>query len=229
MFEKLAESISAEEYLKDKELQQLLEYKLAARPVLEYVRQVSPNTKITIVDASDYTIEQYTSLSNYHNIVGKDKHLPALSQKLFMTKPFIYQYYTNLHVFSNVKLGRSVCLVRGFEKPILIVEKPNRVLALFSDIVMSGTNNLGNKEYAIENFYWSIDAPFITVKQCQLIKDKLETDKKFFMLYHSSKKKIEEHNDPFRNSPAFMIERELSSIIYPDFNIKTFAAAKILS
>lgn len=224
-YERIADGLSKDEYMKDKELQQLLEYKLAAKPILEYVKKVSPKTKISIVDASDFVVDQFTSLSKYHVVVGRDKDLESTSPRLFTARPQVYSYYTNLHILEKGKLDKSTCLVRGFEKPIMIINDLNEVITLFSDVVMVSRRT---NQFSIEDFYWSPELPYITVKQSQLIKNELQTNKEFYERFYSSKQKIQAHTDVFTHSPAYMIERELSRIIYPDFNLRTFAAPKTI-
>jgi len=94
--------------------------------------------------------------------------------------------------------------------------------------MMTSGNYLRSRHYSLENFYWCTEVPLITVKQAQMIKYELENDKQFYQRYVSSKKKIEDHKDLFAYTPAYMIERELSRIIYPDFDMKTFAAPKTI-
>lgn len=224
-YEQLAEKVSMEEYVKDKELQQLLEYRLAAKPVIEYVKKVSPKTKITVIDTSSFVVDQFTDVSKHHVIFGKDKDIKNASPRLYVARPQVYSYYTNLHIIENCKLDKSTCLVRGFEKPIMLINELNEVITLFSDITMvSRRTDL----FSLEDFYWSPHAPFITVKQSQLIKNELQTNKEFYEKFYSSKQKIQSHTDVFTYSPAYMIQRELSRIIYPDFNTRTFAASKTI-
>lgn len=226
--EKLANAITRDQYLSDKELQQLLEYDLAVKPVLELVKKVSPNTKITIVDTSDYAISQFTSISKQEVLVGKSKDVSTTSSKLFVSRPHIYQFYANKHVLDTAKLGRSTCLLRGFEKPILIIDN-DELFGVFTDIMMiSGRMYAESKHYTLENFYWTADFPLIVIKQSQMIKHELETNKDFYERYTASKKKMAEHKDVFVHSPAYMIERELSRIIYPNFSPRTFAAIKTI-
>jgi hypothetical protein len=62
-----------------------------------------------------------------------------------------------------------------------------------------------------------------------MIKKELETNRQFLALFYQSKQKIKAHTDPYSNSPAIMVERELSRIIYPDWNTNTYAAGKVIN
>lgn len=223
--EKLVSKLDENIILKNNEMNALLEYKYAVQPMLNRVAKESPNTKITTLDASDFSWNQFTT-GKVATLFG-EKDLPsAANHRVFSLMPMVYQYYMNRH---NMLSGtHNAAMIRGFEKPILIFDDmyDDVLLFCFSDMAIYSHMNTYTQHFAIEDFYWSADAPLIPVKQSHLIKKELETNKDFYEKFYNSKKKMREHTDPNSYSPAFMIERELSRIIYPDFNPRIFAGGK---
>lgn len=219
--EKLISKVDNKTLINDKEFSQLLEYKLAVKPMLERVRAISPNTKITALDASDYSYENHTK--KYEVILGSnDLPLPT-THRISAGIPHTYHFYINEYNMRN-RINTKTCIVRGFEKPILFFIDDNLAFS-FSDIMMYSRNETYLQQFAIEDFYWSVDAPLIPLKQAHMIKTKLETDKKFYERFYQSKQIIDRYDGSGYTS-AHMIERELSNIIYPDWNSSTFAAPK---
>ena len=195
--------------------------------MLEKVAKESPNTKITTLDASDFSMNQFTT-GSIATMFGERDLPSAANHRIYSLMPMVYQYYMNRH---NMMAGtHNAAMIRGFEKPILTFDTldPNILLFCFSDLSIYSHMDYYTQHFAIEDFYWSADAPLIPVKQSHLIKQELETNKAFYYKFYRSKKKIREHTDPNTYSPAFMVERELSRIIYPDFNPMLFAGAKTI-
>jgi hypothetical protein len=223
--EKLVSKLDENIIIPNGKMNALLEYKYAVKPMLDRVTKESPRTKITTLDASDFSLNQFTA-GSLATMFG-EKDLPsAANHRVYSIMPMVYQYYMNRH---NMLSGtHNSALIRGFEKPILIFDiiDKNKLMFCFSDMSIYSHIDTYTQHFAIEDFYWSADAPFIPVKQSHLIKHELENNRAFYERFYSSKIKIREHTDPNSYSPAFMIERELSRIIYPDFNPSVFAGSK---
>lgn len=223
--EKLISKYDETTILMNNEMNALLEYKYAVQPMLDRVIKESPNTKITTLDASDFSWKQFTT-GSIATLFGERDLPSAANHRVFSLLPMVYQYYMNRH---NMLAGtHNAALIRGFDKPLLIFDDlyDDVLLFNFSDMAIYSHMDTYTQHFAIEDFYWSADAPLIPVKQSHLIKRELETNKEFYHKFYNSKKKIREHTDSNSYSPAFMIERELSRIIYPDFNPYTFAGHK---
>ena len=58
-FEKALEKLDFQQVMKDPDLGYFAEYQLSAIPALTQLRLKSPNTKITIIDATDRFVEEY--------------------------------------------------------------------------------------------------------------------------------------------------------------------------
>lgn len=208
----------------DSELSQFLEYDYAVKPLLKYISEKSPNTKITSLDASDFTVEQYQKQKFKH--INSDDDVPNNTQKLYSFMPKTTLYYLNYYNMRINNPPSESCLIRGFEKPIINVTEDRSLVFLFNDMILHSFSKKIFDNFAIENFYWSPDAPLIPIKQAHLIKEFMEINKILYALVYDSVRKIQKHQDDRSYSPAIMIERAYSKIIYPDFDSKTFAAFK---
>jgi len=227
---KMTKNLDRADMLRDNEFQILLEYELAALPMLKKVLELSPKTKITIVDASDLLHDQlstgkYTIIGNN----GRIKHqYPRISSSMGPNNQWWQLFYTTNYERSKDK--NSMCIVRGMEKPALHI-KNNSLFFHFTDQTMVTTASLNLREFAAtyttEDFFWSRDMPLIPIKQSHIIKKRLETDRKYYEFFTQSREELKNHNSvkPIHSS-AIMLERSFSSMIYPDWNPQTYAGPK---
>jgi hypothetical protein len=213
----------------DRDLKQFLEYQYAAKPMLDIVRKVSPKTKITDLDVSDFTNEQLSGKK--FSFLGNDRKLSPSHPKLYSNIPRTTIYYMNYYNIFIRDPKDQTCIIRGFEKPILYMSNDNLCFS-FSDMIMHSVKSRIDGEipdnFYIEDFFWSEDCPLIPVKQSQIIKRALEIDNKFYKKFILCGKAIREFDSNFKGgySPGIMIERSYSNLIYPDWNPYTFAALK---
>ena len=229
---KMTKNLDRADMLKDNEFQILLEYELAALPMLKKVSEISPNTKITIVDASDLLYDQlstgkYTTIGNN----GRIKHqYPRISSAMGPNNQWWQLFYTTN--YERSKDVDSMCVVRGMEKPALNI-KNDSLFFHFTDQTMVTTASLNLGEFAAtyttEDFFWSKDMPLIPIKQSHIIKKRLESDRKYYNFFVNAREEIRkaafQTNLPV-HSPAIMMERSFSSMIYPDWNPQTYAGPK---
>ena len=179
--EKLVSKLDESSLILNKDVNALLEYKYAVKPMLEKVAKESPNTKITTLDASDFSMNQFTT-GSIATMFGERDLPSAANHRIYSLMPMVYQYYMNRH---NMMAGtHNAAMIRGFEKPILTFDTldPNILLFCFSDLSIYSHMDYYTQHFAIEDFYWSADAPLIPVKQSHLIKQELETNKAWFSL-----------------------------------------------
>jgi hypothetical protein len=229
---KMTQKLDRADMLRDNEFQILLEYEFAALPLLKKVSELSPNTKITIIDASDFLYDQLSS-GKYITIGnnGRIKHqYPRISSAMGPNNQWWQLFYTTN--CERAKDKQSMCIVRGMEKPSLTI-KNKSVYFTFTDATMVTTASLNKGEFAAtyvtEDFFWSKDMPFIPIKQSHIIKKRLETDRDYYKFFTNSKEEIKnfasKNNLPI-HSPAIMMERSFSSMIYPDWSPLTYAGPK---
>ena len=224
-YDKLADSVDSSNFQKNKDLQQILEFRYAAMPILKKFKDTK--TKISIIDSTDDIIEEYNGKQQSYKPISILDGKEYTHHRGIPGRPMYTIYSVFNHCNKNMPLGKKSALVRGFEKPILTIDEKINLKCFFADVIMVSSNHFHKTSYEIENFYWSCDVPFIPVKQCQILKEALEFDKDFCVEFIKSKNKLKKHNDSYAYSPEVMIERKFSKYIYPDWNENTFAAAKL--
>lgn len=237
-FEKMTKNLDKNMMMFDRELSYYMEYELAVKPMLKYVSEKSPNTKITILDASDFLNTQiggnkFASLDENSN--DKEITYKLSSSKLSTTvgPTHLWQYMYSVVNVKQSKEKEGVCIVRGLEKPIITIHN-DTMFFKFSDQTMMTTaamnKNLIAKTYTVEDFFWSPDMPLIPIKQSHMIKRKFESDPKYFDKYKKARNDIVNFNDNnILNptvSPATVMERMFCEVIYPNWNPNIFAAPK---
>lgn len=226
--EKLISKIDKNTILNDKDLNQFLEYELAVVPILKKYKELIPNTKISIIDNSDFLFDQIKnnkfemSGNNSKNIISSCFVVPK------MLRSFSYNYIN--YNLNNLKKDNS-CFIRGVDKPNLMI-KDNILYFSFYDIAYQASNNFNSKKLSefmtIENFYWSKNMPLIPIKQSQMIKKMLETNKIFYDKFTSLRNRIS--NDWKNKIRGFSVTGELekmyNDIIYPDWLLTIFSGDK---
>jgi len=231
---KMSRGIDQQVLMSDPDLNLFLEYDLAVEPMLKKVKQLSPNTKITVIDSSDFLHQEIQKKSYKFLSIGTGKE-KGISQRLTSTMGIsIAQYYLykQLNVFES-KDKDNVAIIRGIEKPQLSVVDGNLVFH-FNDLSLLSISQMFagtlDPTYTMEDFFWSPDAPLIPIKQSHLIKKCLESDKNFLTFFLEQKS---EFNEYFKSNKlelsrpkAIMLERSYNSIIYPDWDTRTFVAPK---
>jgi hypothetical protein len=231
--DKMTHRFDKQELAKDRDLGYIMEYEYAVKPMLKIVKEKSPDTKITIHDASDYLHDQLSEKKFFP--LGNDARTRVGSPRMSpgVGPSFIWWYMYNT-INSDKSTDRDgVCIVRGFEKPSIMIDDDNKMYFHFYDHTMISTAAINKGEvvenYTTEDFFWSPDMPFIPVKQCHMILNKFRSDKKFLNKYKDGLKAIDEFaklNYKPVYSPAIHIERMLCEIIYPNWNPNTFVAPK---
>jgi hypothetical protein len=227
--EKAIKKLNRDDMVNNYHLSQFLEYEYAAEPMLKVVRELSPNTKINVIDITDFLYEQAvtTPLKTMGGDDGPGNARMAIPQTFRTVNHYFITY--NIKNTSRDNVG----VVRGFEKPVVNIANDGKIFCSFYDITMSGSINFqllnSNPSYTLEDFYWSPDLPFIPVKQAQLIISSLSRNKDVYLAYN----KIRDEIDAYRRnvytasmSPSFKLERFYSKLIYPDWNPNTFVAPK---
>ena len=223
-WQKLLNKIDRTELINDPDCKTLLEYELNAAPWLKVVKDKSPNTKITVLDSSDFLVDdvlsgRFDSLS-MHNNLGHYRGLYILNPRSFIL--------LQSKEMDNTITRDSVGFVLGIEKPLVDTDGiGNNLYFSFSDAGLNFDKVLNNKicdpTFTVENFYWSVDAPKIVIKQAHMVKHALENDRSFFNTYmkhkakfrHAFRRKGPEQVVGQVNHPWNSFEEHLAKIIYP--------------
>jgi hypothetical protein len=215
----------------NEDLEIFLEYELSAKPILDEVHRLSPKTKITILDLSEFSYNKHVLDKNCKHI-----NLPNEANKyhnntsIVPTAPRYHGLGIYEYVRNNVK-HNNTALIKGVDKPALRTVG-DELFFNFYDIAYYGVHNLAKNSvdmhFDIENFFWSADCPFIPVKQSQIIKSEVENNPSYAKVFFDKQAKIQYHfdNNIKGYSPAWELERTYNNIIYPDWNTSLFTAPK---
>jgi hypothetical protein len=231
-FEEMVNKLPEQTLLSGQDSSILLEYKKAAKPFLEKFKQKSPNTKISSIDLSQPFYED--SIHNNYHYLGVNNKNSIFASTVYNTTPKAYNYYSIKYIEERSKQLDNVAVIRGFDKPKLFLENNSKLYFNFNDLIMNGNRNMiiGDipKVGNIENFYWSKDAPLIPIKQCHMVLNHFKTSAGLKRLYKNYKNAVSEHE---RNSKAFsfikeafMMEKLLSFIIYPNWSADIYTGMK---
>jgi hypothetical protein len=225
-YQKIIDRLDKDKIVNDESLSILHEYQAAVVPRLKRVKELSPNTKITELDASDYAYEQIAKRKfEYMGI----NHNPTNGMSL--AKPLrIYNTYIHSHNNETIKKDK-VAFVRGGEKPLLFLyddygRKPLELVFRFSDIPMHGVRLIREgaigELYTIEDFFWSPDAPLIPIKQSHVLKKAIETNKELFDAVAQNSSSILDYTQ----QSTHLLERLYSPFLYGSTKTINFIAPK---
>lgn len=152
----------------------LFEYEFAALPGLQLAKQLSPKTKINIID----TVSVYQKSYN-------ENWLPYIYQD-FRTSGGLY--HTIRRTDESIQLQKevenwkkSVGVIYGADKPYMRIDSNNYLYFYFSDFSRCGAQHIylfGNDlAFRPEMFFWARNSPMITLKQAHVIKRAIDQDR----------------------------------------------------
>lgn len=225
----LTKNMDRDIMMKDPGLAAMLEFEKVAAPTVKKILERSPNTKLTLMDSSDFIVSDIQG--HKFSFIGIDR-FNSNSNYMVMTTPFVRNFFQHHENNKNLKLeGKKVAFIRGTEKPNLKMYR-NQLKFAFTDATMHGVKLIQQGEiggiYTIENFFWSREAPFIPIKQSHVIKRVLENDSTFYAQFMLNQERS------IRSSEFDMIgisheqdfQRKYARIIYSHWNDDYFKAPK---
>ena len=185
------------------------EWTYAAQPILNWLRHASPNTKITI---HDYSEELITPTYNIDWVyAGRDYLHPGI----------VSRYNYNVADLNTVyERHNSVCQLFGIDKPRICI-RDDAYYLYFLDI-QANTAVSKVKEFdniTTEYFFWSPELPELIVKQGHAVANwfELPANQAFKVLLRWPNHDI---------SQRTTYEMIIKSIVYPEYDLSTFQAAK---
>lgn len=192
------------------------EYEYTTKPMLEWVRKVSPMTKITIHDFTKDVIgnKNVTWDENFIHWVGD-----------FITPGCIVRYNHGFDAdyYKQFDKGKNIGIIFGTDKPRLIREG-NKIYMIFVDrtvhVAMPATVNNGYTNTNVELFYWDPSSTAMLAKQAHLIKKWFELPSNRPMQFMMSQAWL---TNPRNRST---IEAIFKGIIYPDYDLTLFQCNK---
>jgi hypothetical protein len=192
------------------------EYELTTRPGLTRIRDASPRTKITYIDISDATVNDYQSFDGEEWLKNTVEHLhPQYVTRWSATR--------DRDQLITMDRGLRTAVLFGVDKPKVCI-KDGKYYTYFVDIVANsfrgGFNRpeYNNMDYVF--FYWTPDMPEIIVKQSHMIR-------RWFNMNPQLKPILQWPNSDYTKRQAYEII--VRSIVYPEWNLDTFQCVKTSS
>lgn len=198
------------------------EHELNAVEKLDYIRKVSPKTKITVLDVSDLVLNSIIKFDDVNWVLNRNDHL-SIGQL------FRYNYFH----FSNIKKQldknfNKVAIIVGLDKPKTAIHD-NKFYTSFIDTTVNITTiNEFNSDYdnvKVELFYWSKDCLDLLAKQAHVIKRHIEDNPKLYN-YWKFKVKIKDKVYLVTDMNRILHEKLLRNIIYTTWNDEWFQVDK---
>ena len=225
------------------DLSVLFEYQLAVIPLLKWVKEVSPNTKIVEVDVMPELISNTCKLNS--ELIGQDPSTKGLINPptLVFNVPRTVAYISLTHNIKNIEKD-NVCVIRGIEKPGLyaledfsVNQNTYDLYFNFHDQTMGSSkfmaSDIISKSFTLESFFWSPEVPLIPVKQSHLIKNRIRTDvafkEKFLSLsdlIFRKRQNLLKQNKRHDTLSQQKLERLIYPSIYPSLRNKLYYGLK---
>lgn len=216
---KITNKLDKNAIYRDESIYHLLEYDINVVPNLNKVRKISPNTKITVLDTSDFLINDVVS-GNFE-MIGI-KNLGAY-RALYVPSPRSWTITQNYHMNETCSKD-GIAIIQGVEKPHFN-ERDGKCYFRFSDAGYYCekfiNNGLIDNVYRSEYFYWSPDFPKIVLKQAHLLRNRINCDKKFFSLLKTVESKTKKHIDSkdIKAVAYYDLDNYITPIIYPNSRV----------
>lgn len=192
------------------------EYDLTTRPGLTRISLESPTTKITYIDISRHTVNQYQKFDGEEWLKTTAEHL----HPQYVTR---WEATRDVNQLRQLDTGRRTAIVFGVDKPKVCI-KDGRYCVYFVDIVANsfrgGWNRPEYDNFDYVFFYWNPDLPEIVIKQAHLIK-------RWFDANPMLKPILEWPNHDYNKRQAYEIIAR--TIIYPHWDLNTFQCYKTSS
>lgn len=191
------------------------EFEYAALPLLNWVKQVSPRTKITVHDFSlDVIQDNLTWDENFIYWCG-DYVTPGCVVR--------YTHASDKDSLNQFDKGKKVGIIFGTDKPRLYLEDDKMYLMFVDRPVHSATPAAVNNGYTnteVELFYWHPNSMAMVAKQCHLIK-------RWFEMPHNARLKyMLNHKWLLSPTNRTVYESIIKGVIYPDYDLSTFQCNK---
>lgn len=188
----------------------LSEWEFAAKPLLNWIQKVSPNTRITMHDYSENMLKGNLD-----------------ETWVFKTK----DYFQPGHVFKHDNIGyaghridadrgKKLCVLYGIDKPKMCIRDKKWYL-YFMDLQANHSNSVVGDYDNITNeyFYWTPDLPELVLKQAHIIKNWFMLPQNKFLQYL-----LRWPNYSIADRTTY--EHMVKPLIYLDYDPATFQVAK---
>lgn len=191
------------------------ETKFAQMPLMEYVQQNFPKTKVTIHD-------YFTDMLNYK----EDSWLINSSDYIHPTFAARYNLERNEYAYLRklADSGKKIALVYGIDKPMLGQGEKNMYLVFADQMVCNGFKSIEHPNVLIELFYWSPDAMPLLAKQGHTAANWICKPENKNWLENAVITKTSRPDDAKWSRQKY--ERKIIPMIYPSLNYSQFQCQK---
>jgi hypothetical protein len=191
------------------------ETKFAQLPLMEYVQQNFPKTKVTIHD-------YFTDMLNYK----EDSWL--INSGDYIHPTFAARYNLERHEYSYLRKladsGKKIALVYGIDKPMLGQGEKNMYIVFSDQLVCNGFKSIEHPNVSVELFYWSPDAIPLLTKQGHTAAKWVCKPENEDWLENAVVTKTSNLVDAKWSRNAF--ERKIIPLVYPSLNYSQFQCQK---
>lgn len=191
------------------------EFEYAGLPLLNWIKKVSPRTKITIHDFSKDILDNSTWDENFIYWCG-DYVTPGCIVR--------YSHASDKNSLNTFDKGKKIGIIFGIDKPKLSIYPDGTITSVFFDrtvsSVLPATVNNGYTNTNVEMFYWSPDAVPLMIKQCHTIKNWFSQKENLRFQYMMNPKWL------MNATNRTIYESVTKAIIYPDYDNTTFQCNK---
>ena len=106
-YDKLADSVDSSNFQKNKDLQQILEFRYAAMPILKKFKDTK--TKISIIDSTDDIIKEYNGKQQSYKPISLLDGKEYTHHRGIPSRPMYTIYSAFNHCNKNMPLGKKKC------------------------------------------------------------------------------------------------------------------------
>jgi hypothetical protein len=190
------------------------EFDLTTKHGLNWIKNVSPSTKITYLDISDAVLDHFNQFDGAEWLGNtKESLAPQIITRWSATRE-----YTQL---KQLDQGLRTTVVFGVDKPRVCIKDGKYHVYFLDSLVNCFNGGFDDSSYTnltTEYFYWTTDFPEIVIKQSHMIRRWFEATPslKFLLVWPNS--------DYSQRSTYEIIVR---SIIYPEWDQRKFQCVKI--
>jgi hypothetical protein len=191
------------------------EFKLHTASRLDYIKQTSPKTKITVIDTSEVLVKTFLDADDESWVLKKNAVLNATG-----SSQYNYIHFANIR--KQFDKDKKIALVIGTDKPKLKIED-NKLYMFFAD---KAVNMVSIREHILEYpnahpvfFYWDPDCIEMLSKQGHTVLHWLKANPQYQWILKSTDYKITRR----------MQEELLKTVVYSNWNTAWFQVFKSLN
>jgi hypothetical protein len=192
------------------------EYHLQTIPRLQYIKDASPATKISVIDLSNFVFD-------FFNSFGDENWLSYTRERLNVSGLMRHNFLHFKEIRKRFDSNKKIAMILGIEKPRTFIEDGKFKFLFLDKAVNIATVQEFIEDYDntfIEYFYWHPDAAKIIAKQVHVIKRWLELTPEYVPYWVS--------NDPNEYYKKFRLVHEpvLRSLLYSSWKLTYWQSQK---